>query len=145
MSQETDGDLVSMFNAVRVELFSALALMLANHADALDALQAAFLDCWQAREGVAGVHNLRAWICRVALNAAKNLRRWRFRAAGIRCTGRATNFGAPPRPETLGTVTFAERSVAVRGFVACIAHTPPLKSQVLSLHVFRTAYRGRKQ
>jgi RNA polymerase sigma-70 factor (ECF subfamily) len=48
----------------------------------LDAAQDAFLKCWRARGGIGDVRNLRAWIFRVGLNAAKDLQRnaWRRRA-----------------------------------------------------------------
>src|SRR5262249_52779821 len=43
--------------------------------DAQDAAQEAFLKCWRARGSVPDVHNLRAWIFRVGLNAAKDFPR----------------------------------------------------------------------
>jgi RNA polymerase sigma-70 factor, ECF subfamily len=75
-------DFVRAFNAVRAELVSTLYFLLGNHEDALDATQDAFLKCWRTRESLAGVHNLRAWIFRVGLNAAKDLQRsaWKRRS-----------------------------------------------------------------
>jgi RNA polymerase sigma-70 factor (ECF subfamily) len=74
-------DFVRAFNAVRAELVSTLFFVLGNHDDALDAAQDAFLKCWRTRDGLAEVQNLRAWIFRVGLNAAKDLQRsaWRRR------------------------------------------------------------------
>ena len=74
--------LVSAFNEVRAELVSTLYFVLGNHEDALDAAQEAFLKCWRTRESLAAVHNLRAWIFRVGLNAAKDLQRsaWKRRS-----------------------------------------------------------------
>jgi RNA polymerase sigma-70 factor, ECF subfamily len=48
----------------------------------MDAAQDAFLKCWRSRQSLAEVRNLRAWIFRVGLNAAKDLQRsaWRRRA-----------------------------------------------------------------
>lgn len=77
------GDLfVEAFNEVRAKLVSTLFFVLGNHDDAQDAAQDAFLKCWRARGGIAEVRNLRAWIFRVGLNAAKDLQRnaWRRRA-----------------------------------------------------------------
>src|SRR2546423_7076930 len=56
--------------------------MLGNSEDAQDALQNAFLRCWQARAAVPYVRNLRAWIWRISLNAGRDLRdqAWRRRA-----------------------------------------------------------------
>jgi RNA polymerase sigma-70 factor, ECF subfamily len=70
-----DDALVSMFNQVRDELVSTLLYLLGNADDAQDAAQEAFLKCWRARHTVAEIHNLRAWIFRVGLNAAKDFQR----------------------------------------------------------------------
>jgi RNA polymerase sigma-70 factor, ECF subfamily len=74
-------DFVRAFNDVRVELVSTLFFVLGNHDDAMDAAQDAFLKCWRGRDGLNRVQNLRAWIFRVGLNAAKDLQRsaWRRR------------------------------------------------------------------
>jgi RNA polymerase sigma-70 factor (ECF subfamily) len=75
-------DLVCAFNNVRTELVSTLFFFLGNYEDAQDAVQEAFIKCWRTRDGLAEVRNVRAWIFRVGLNAAKDLRRnaWRRRA-----------------------------------------------------------------
>jgi RNA polymerase sigma-70 factor (ECF subfamily) len=70
-----DHAVVVTFNAVRDELVSTLVYVLGNRDDALDAAQEAFLKCWRARDAAADVQNLRAWIFRVGLNTAKDLRR----------------------------------------------------------------------
>jgi RNA polymerase sigma-70 factor (ECF subfamily) len=79
LSEETDrpGEdaLVAMFNRVRDELVSTLLYLLGNVDDAQDAAQEAFLKCWRARQTIAEVQNLRAWIFRVGLNAAKDFQR----------------------------------------------------------------------
>ncbi|MFN4260659.1 MAG: RNA polymerase sigma factor [Gemmataceae bacterium] len=77
-----DDLLVEAFNAIRAELVSTLYFVLGNQDDAQDAAQDAFLKCWRSRQGVTDVHNLKAWIFRVGLNAAKDLRRsaWRRKA-----------------------------------------------------------------
>lgn len=67
--------LVAMFNQVRDELVSTLLYLLGNADDAQDAAQEAFLKCWRARASVPDVQNLRAWIFRVGLNAAKDFQR----------------------------------------------------------------------
>ena len=75
-------DLVRAFNDARTELVSTLYFFLGNYEDALDATQEAFLKCWRGREGNSEVRNLRAWIFRVSLNAAKDFQRnaWRRRS-----------------------------------------------------------------
>ena len=67
--------LVATFNLVRDELVSTLLYLLGNADDAQDAAQEAFLKCWRARASVPDVQNLRAWIFRVGLNAAKDYQR----------------------------------------------------------------------
>jgi RNA polymerase sigma-70 factor (ECF subfamily) len=70
-----DDALVAMFNRVRDELVSTLLYLLGNADDAQDAAQEAFLKCWRARHTIAEIQNLRAWIFRVGLNAAKDFQR----------------------------------------------------------------------
>lgn len=70
-----DAELVALFNGLRDELVSTLLYLLGNREDAQDAAQEAFLKCWRSRESLGGVQNLRAWIFRVGLNAAKDLQR----------------------------------------------------------------------
>jgi RNA polymerase sigma-70 factor (ECF subfamily) len=73
--------LLRTFTDLRDELVSTLCFILGNVEDAQDVAQEAFLRCWRTQEGVPEVHNLRAWIFRVGLNAAKDLQRsaWRRR------------------------------------------------------------------
>jgi RNA polymerase sigma-70 factor (ECF subfamily) len=73
--------LLRTFNEIRDELVSTLWFVLGNQEDAQDIAQEVFLRCWRAQEGLPEVHNLRAWIFRVGLNAAKDLQRsaWRRR------------------------------------------------------------------
>jgi RNA polymerase sigma-70 factor (ECF subfamily) len=74
--------LVRTFNELRDELVSTLMFLLGNAEDAQDAAQEAFLKCWRAQDGIGEIQNLRAWIFRVGLNAAKDLQRsaWNRRA-----------------------------------------------------------------
>ena len=71
----TDDSLLRTFGELRDELVSTLMFLLGNRDDAQDAAQEAFLKCWRSRESLAQVQNLRAWIFRVGLNAAKDLQR----------------------------------------------------------------------
>jgi RNA polymerase sigma-70 factor (ECF subfamily) len=76
------GDLLlHAFNEMRDELVSTLCYVLGSKEDALDVAQEAFLRCWRTQESLTEVQNLRAWIFRVGLNAAKDLQRsaWRRR------------------------------------------------------------------
>ena len=73
--------LLRTFTELRDELVSTLWFMLGNRDDAQDIAQEVFLRCWRAQDGLPEIRDLRAWIFRVGLNAAKDLRRsaWRRR------------------------------------------------------------------
>jgi RNA polymerase sigma-70 factor (ECF subfamily) len=80
--QANIGDvLLRTFTDLRDELVSTLCFVLGNADDAQDVAQETFLRCWRTQEGLTDVHDLRAWIFRVGLNAAKDLQRsaWRRR------------------------------------------------------------------
>jgi len=66
---------LAAFNDLRDELVSTLLFLLGNRDDAQDAAQEAFLKCWRTRAGLPDIQNLRAWIFRVGLNAAKDMQR----------------------------------------------------------------------
>jgi len=74
--------LLRTFNEVRDELVSTLWYVLGNQEDAQDIAQEVFLRCWRTQEGLPEVQNLRAWIFRVGLNAAKDVHRsaWKRRS-----------------------------------------------------------------
>jgi RNA polymerase sigma-70 factor, ECF subfamily len=79
---DPSGDLLlCAFNDLRDELVSTLWYLLGNREDAQDLAQEVFLRCWRTRESISDIQNLRAWIFRVGLNAAKDLQRsaWRRR------------------------------------------------------------------
>ncbi len=74
------GDLLlRAFNDLKDELVSTLWFLLGNREDAQDIAQEVFLRCWRTQEMLPEVQNLRAWIFRVGINAAKDLQRsaWR--------------------------------------------------------------------
>jgi RNA polymerase sigma-70 factor (ECF subfamily) len=92
---DTDDDFVRAFNGMRTELVSTLYFVLGNHDDAQDVAQDVFLKCWRTRDALTDVKNMRAWIFRVSLNAAKDLQRnaWRRKAKPM---------GDAPPPEVAG-------------------------------------------
>jgi RNA polymerase sigma-70 factor (ECF subfamily) len=79
--QTNEERLLQAFADTRPELLRTLTLVLGSGDDAQDAVQDAFLKCWQHRQRCLEVLNLRAWIFRVALNTARDLQRsaWRRR------------------------------------------------------------------
>jgi RNA polymerase sigma-70 factor, ECF subfamily len=74
--------LARTFNELRDELVSTLMFIVGNRDDAQETAQEAFLKCWKARKDLPRITNVRAWIFRVGLNAAKDLKRsaWNRRA-----------------------------------------------------------------
>jgi RNA polymerase sigma-70 factor (ECF subfamily) len=73
--------LLRTFDDLRDDLISTLWFVLGNQDDAQDVAQEAFLRCWRTLDSQNDIHNLKAWIFRVGLNAAKDLQRsaWRRR------------------------------------------------------------------
>jgi RNA polymerase sigma-70 factor, ECF subfamily len=85
--QETsEARLVRTFNELKDELISTLVFVLGNHEDAKDAAQDAFIKCWNAREQLPQVVNLRAWIFRICFNTAKDMQRsaWHRRSRPLK-------------------------------------------------------------
>jgi RNA polymerase sigma-70 factor (ECF subfamily) len=74
--------LIRVFNELRLPLVTRLWCTLGSYDEAEDAAQEAFLKCWRHRDGVGNVRNLRAWVFRIGLNAAKDYLRsaWKQRA-----------------------------------------------------------------
>jgi len=74
--------LLRTFNDLRDELLSTLWNVLGNPQDAEDVAQEAFLRCLRTLDHQPEIQNLRAWIFRVGLNAARDVQRsaWNRRA-----------------------------------------------------------------
>jgi RNA polymerase sigma factor (sigma-70 family) len=102
---------VRAFNDVRAELVSTLFFVLGNHDDAQDAAQDAFLKCWRTRTTLDEVRNMRAWIFRVGLNAAKDLQRnaWRRRAKPLAAAAGNDQAAEPSAAEALEDKETLER------------------------------------
>ena len=77
--------LLRTFTEVRDELVSTLWYVLRDKDDAQDIAQEVFLRCWRTQDGLPEIQNLRAWIFRVGLNAAKDLQRsaWKRRVKAM--------------------------------------------------------------
>lgn len=73
--QSNSERLLATFNQIRDELTSTLWFILGNKDDAQDIAQDAFLRCWKKQDALPDVINLKAWIFKVAINAAKDLRK----------------------------------------------------------------------
>lgn len=75
-TKQSNGErLLATFNQIRDELTSTLWFILGNKDDAQDIAQDAFLRCWKKQDALPDVINLKAWIFKVAINAAKDLRK----------------------------------------------------------------------
>jgi RNA polymerase sigma-70 factor (ECF subfamily) len=103
--KEAGERLLHAFAEALPELSQALGRFLASPEDAQDALQDAFLKCWRRRDRLDEVRNLRAWIFRVAFNAARDLQRnvWRRRACSL-----------SDHPEELGQPALSPNDEALR-------------------------------
>ena len=103
--------LLTAFNELRDELISTLWFVLGNRDDAQDAAQEAFLKCWRAQESLKEVKNLRAWIFRVGLNAAKDMQRsaWHRRAKPLKGDGIMLAANDAPPEAALETQEVFER------------------------------------
>lgn len=67
--------LEQLFDACSGELMGTVYYLVGNREDARDVLQEAFLKCWHRRDQLESVGNLRAWVFRVALNTARDVRK----------------------------------------------------------------------
>lgn len=74
-NQSNSERLLATFNQIRDELTSTLWFILGNKDDAQDIAQDAFLRCWKKQDSLPDVLNLKGWIFKVAINAAKDLRK----------------------------------------------------------------------
>jgi RNA polymerase sigma-70 factor (ECF subfamily) len=71
--------LEEVFACYQQELLGLLVHMVGNIEDARDAYQDTFLKCWRNREQIPSVHNLKAWVFRIALNTGRDLRQTAWR------------------------------------------------------------------
>src|SRR5262245_44550646 len=110
-------DLVSVFAGLRDELISTLWFVVGNRDDALDAAQEAFLKCWRARDNLADVVNLRAWIFRVGMNAARDMKRsaWRRKARPLGGEGEDAMYVDMASPAPVEGAMHAEELHRLRG------------------------------
>jgi len=128
--QLNTGDLLlRTFTDLRDELVSTLCFMLGNADDAQDVAQEAFLRCWRTQDGLPEVHNLRAWIFRVGLNAAKDLQRsaWRRRVKPL------LGADAMPMPETATPQSGLELQETLHRLRDALQHLRPEEQEVFLL------------
>ncbi len=99
--QQAAARLEEAFARYQGELLGMLYYLVGNGEDARDTLQETFVKCWRHRDSVAEVENLRAWIFRIALNAARDARStaWRRRRRPLD-QGEAALVVNDPGPET---------------------------------------------
>lgn len=109
-------DLTSVFAGLRDELISTLWFVVGNRDDALDAAQEAFLKCWRARDSLADVINLRAWIFRVGMNAARDMKRsaWRRKSRPLASEGDDAMYVDAATPPPTDNIVHAEELQRLR-------------------------------
>jgi RNA polymerase sigma-70 factor (ECF subfamily) len=126
----SNGDiLLRTFTDLRDELVSTLCFMLGNADDAQDVAQEAFLRCWRTQEGLPDIHNLRAWIFRVGLNAAKDLQRsaWRRRVKPL------LGADAMPMTENVSPLSGLEEQESLHRLRQALLHLRPEEKEVFLL------------
>jgi RNA polymerase sigma-70 factor (ECF subfamily) len=121
--------LLRTFTALRDELVSTLWFLLGNQEDAQDVAQEAFLRCWQAQDGLPAVQNLRAWIFRVGINAAKDLQRsaWRRRVKPL------MGADAMPMVDSIPPVRALEEQETLQQLRQALLHLRPEEKEVFLL------------
>jgi RNA polymerase sigma-70 factor (ECF subfamily) len=122
--------LLRTFTEIRDELVSTLWFVLGNQEDAQDVAQEVFLRCWRSQEGLPEVQNLRAWIFRVGLNAAKDLQRsaWKRRVKPL--------MGAdimPPHVEPTSVSCALEHGETLEQLRKALLHLRPEEKEVFLL------------
>lgn len=118
--------LLRTFTDLRDELVSTLCFLLGNAEDAQDVAQEAFLRCWRTQESLPAIHNLRAWIFRVALNAAKDLQRsaWRRRVKPL------LGADAMPMPESASPLSSLEDQETLQRLREAVRQLRPEEKEV---------------
>jgi RNA polymerase sigma-70 factor (ECF subfamily) len=121
--------LLRTFTELRDELVSTLCFLLGNAEDAQDVAQEAFLRCWRTQENVPEIQNLRAWIFRVGLNAAKDLQRsaWRRRVKPL------LGAEAMPMTETPSPLSGLEEQENLHRLREALLHLRPEEKEVFLL------------
>jgi RNA polymerase sigma-70 factor, ECF subfamily len=125
----SDDLLLRTFTAMRDELVSTLCFVLGNADDAQDIAQEVFLRCWRTKEGIPEVQNLRAWIFRVGLNAAKDLQRsaWRRKVKPL------LGADAMPMPETVPPTRGLEEQESMQQLRQALMQLRPEEKEVFLL------------
>ena len=129
-SDGSSGDLLlRTFTAMRDELVSTLCFVLGNADDAQDIAQEVFLRCWRTKSGIPDVQNLRAWIFRVGLNAAKDLQRsaWRRKVKPL------LGADAMPTPETVPPTRGLEQQESMHQLRQALMQLRPEEKEVFLL------------
>jgi len=129
-----DGDAAAFGELVTHYSTSALrvaTVVLGATEGAGDAVQAATLRAWQARNRIDPDRGFRAWYLRVVANTARNDRRSRSRRAALALRATATPMGDVVTPE-VAAVTATEREIVLRA----INHLPAEDRLVLALRFF---------
>jgi RNA polymerase sigma-70 factor (ECF subfamily) len=121
--------LLRTFNELRDELVSTLWFMLGNPEDAQDVAQEVFLRCWRTQDRLAEVQNLKAWIFRIALNAARDVQRsaWRRRVKTVHGAEIMTRVDDAPPGQSL------EEQETLQQLRAALMHLRPEEKEVFLL------------
>lgn len=134
VQRSCDGDAAAFGELVSHHSTSALRLatvVLGTTEGAGDAIQAATLRAWQARNRIDPDRGFRAWYLRIVANTAHNDRRSRTRRAALAVKVAATPIGEVVTPE-VAAVTAEQRAIVLRG----LNRLPAEDRLVLALRFF---------
>jgi RNA polymerase sigma-70 factor (ECF subfamily) len=94
------------------ELLGLLFHVVGQMEDAQDALQEAFLKCWQHRHQIGEISSLKAWVYRIVLNTGRDVRQtaWRRRRRSI---GDDMAGSLPDKHPEPGEATIRQEEVAL--------------------------------
>lgn len=136
MAVQSETDFDALFLAHYEGVYRLLYRIVGAREDAEDLAQETFLRLTRQRFPAGRVHNVRAWLYRVATNLAYNLLRGESRRAR-----RQEQFGAQTTPETddpAGAALVADERIVVRRI---LARLPQKQAQLLLLRHAGLSYR----
>lgn len=121
--------LEAAFARYQSELLGTLYYLVGNFEDASDAMQETYLKCWRHREKLPDIKNLKAWIFRIAVNTARDIRQtaWRRKRKSLPDEGNMIASRQADPPEQI------EQSEQVMRLRAAVGELRPEEQEVFLL------------
>jgi len=121
------------FDSCPQEILGTLYYVVGNLEDARDALQETFLKCWDRRDQIDQIQNLRAWVFRIALNTGRDFRKtaWNRRRKSLH---ESTSYEDLPMASAADSPTAGLiKSEELRRLRQAVAQLPPDQQEVFLL------------